>query len=87
MQLLGIFTLSFHIYQNAKLPSQNRRWTWLFVAIAVMSTIAAVPLYMLVRVGYSSILAFVATVAQAFVVLQLALASQLIVEKGKEKTS
>jgi hypothetical protein len=44
-------------------------------------------LYMLVRVGYSSILAFVATVAQAFIVLQLALASQLIVEKGKEKTS
>ena len=45
------------------------------------------PLYVLVREGYSSILAFVATVAQAVVVLQLALALQVTVEKGKEKMS
>ncbi|KAH8803596.1 hypothetical protein F5884DRAFT_510209 [Xylogone sp. PMI_703] len=85
MQLLGIFTLCVPINQNEKIPSQIKWWTWLFVAIAATSTAAAVLLYVLVPVGYSSILTFVANCAQALVVLQLALASQLMVEKRKEK--
>jgi hypothetical protein len=90
MQVLGLLTLSVPIWQGSKLPSQNWFWTWLFIGIASLATIVAVPLYLYAPVAYSSTLVFVATACQAFVVLQLALAANVAMGsekiKGKEKS-
>jgi hypothetical protein len=85
MGLLALLTLSVPIWQGSKLPSQNWFWTWTFIFISAVSTIAAVPLYILAPVAYSSSLVFVATVAQAFVVLQLALAASTMMTPAKGK--
>jgi hypothetical protein len=75
MQVLGLLTLSVPIWQGSKLPSQNWFWTWLFIGIAALATILAIPLYLYAPVAYSSTLVFLATASQSFVVLQLALAA------------
>jgi hypothetical protein len=85
MGLLALLTLSVPIWEDSKLPSQNWFWTWTFIIIAAISTVVAIPLYILAPVAYSSSLVFVATVAQAFVVLQLALASSVVMKPVKGK--
>jgi hypothetical protein len=85
MGLLALLTLSVPIWEGSKLPSQNWFWTWTFIIIAAISTVSAVPLYILAPVAYSSSLVFVATVAQAFVVLQLALAASVVMKPVKGK--
>jgi hypothetical protein len=87
MQLLSIITLEVPISQDSALPFQNWIWTRTFIAIAITATLVAVPLYVLVPVAYSSIVVFAATIAQAFVLLQVCLASTRRLSSSKKRVT
>jgi flagellar biosynthesis protein FlhB len=72
MQLLGLLTLIWPTVFDARLATMAWFWTWILGGVSVCCTAVAVPVYLWLPTGWSGILSFSGSVAQALVVLQLA---------------
>ena len=83
MQLLNLFTMMFPVSRFA--PAAAWRLAWAFTAVSGAGTIAAPFLYITVAVGWSLIVSFMASAAQAAVVLQIVLKSNYSREKIARK--
>lgn len=73
MQLLGIFTAIYPIRRLPLVAASAQTWAYLFAALGVGTTAFAIPAYIYASVFWSSVLSFLGSAAQAFLVLQLAM--------------
>ncbi|KAK3360909.1 hypothetical protein B0T24DRAFT_539755, partial [Lasiosphaeria ovina] len=70
MQLLGLFTM---LWPNVMAGGggEPRRWTWILAAVSALSVVVSMLLYLLVSPGWSSLVSFLGSAAQVFILLQL----------------
>jgi hypothetical protein len=71
MQLHGLFTAIFPVYDGS--ATSVGRWTWTFAAMGTICAIGAIPIYLLVATIWGFLISFLGSIAQAYAVLQLAL--------------
>ena len=69
MQLLGLATLLWPA--RARLARHSRTWIWVLAGAAVVSVVTSILVYLFVSTGWSAVLSFGGTAAQAFILLQV----------------
>jgi len=73
MQLLGLLTIIIPLVGSHRMLTRQWFWTWGFVGTSFACAVAAVPIYLHYSTACSSTLAFIASAAQGFVVMQTVL--------------
>lgn len=71
MQVSGIAIITTTLFRDAHLAKQAWRCAWALSILGLISSIVAVPLYGLVRTGYSTLLVAVGSIAQTWITLML----------------
>ncbi|KAI9730995.1 MAG: hypothetical protein M1834_005456 [Cirrosporium novae-zelandiae] len=85
MQALALGTMTLPIWQGANPHGQDRFWIWAWVIAAAVCTGLELPLYLYTPTEYSSLAAFAAAIAQAFVAIHVSLAATPKNEAQKQK--
>ncbi|KAK0707141.1 hypothetical protein B0T26DRAFT_680702 [Lasiosphaeria miniovina] len=70
MQLLGLFTMLWPDVMAGG-GGEPRRWTWILAVASALSVVGSMLLYLLVSPGWSSLVSFLGSAAQVFILLQL----------------
>jgi hypothetical protein len=82
MQLLGIFTAIYALYENH--TGTAWRWTQGLTILGVSCSVAAIPLYLYFPTMWSVLVSFFGSAAQALMAVQLALMAASVVTQVKE---
>jgi hypothetical protein len=73
VQILGLLTIVIPLVGNDRMLTKQWFWTWGFIGMSFVCAVTAVPIYLYCPTEWSSMLAFMASAAQGFVVLQTVL--------------
>jgi hypothetical protein len=71
VQILSLFVLLTPLARDSSLRTHLWEWTWLFGAASIVSAVLSPALYRIKGPAWSSLLSFLASISQAFIVLQL----------------
>ncbi|KAI0133975.1 hypothetical protein BJ170DRAFT_716280 [Xylariales sp. AK1849] len=83
-QALSFLVFAIPIWHRATLPIADNYWTWVLILVGISIALAAIPLYILVSVKYSSMASFIGSAVAALIQVQVSLAVTMKGDKAKQ---